>query len=146
MVDLEHHKADFDHGGWASAETMASTAAALILVEAGGRPHHRKDLMAWNSAGDTVFGPIAEILLKCDAPPEFITSTLTAVIDGLFHNDWGYDGALSSLAEFANHPAVVAAFRNNAVPDPDDPEYAVIVADLELAATPTAQVLDNSPT
>ncbi|WP_280222074.1 hypothetical protein [Nocardia neocaledoniensis] len=90
--------------------------------------------MAWNSAGDTVFGPIAEILLECDASPAFVTATLTAVIDGLFHNDWGYDGALSSLAEFAKYPEVVAAFRNNDVPDPDDPQYAVIVADLALAA------------
>ncbi|MFE6925966.1 hypothetical protein ACFVAV_33485 [Nocardia sp. NPDC057663] len=102
--------------------------------------------MAWNSAGDTVFGPVAEILLECDAPPEFITPTLTAVIHELFQNDWGYDGALSSLAEFAKYPAVVAAFRNNDVPDPDDPEYARIVADLELAATPTARALDNPPT
>ncbi|MEU4317640.1 hypothetical protein AB0F85_04495 [Nocardia fluminea] len=99
--------------------------------------------MAWNSAGDTVFGPIAEILLECDAPPEFVTSTLTTVIDGLFDNDWGYDGALSSLAKFAKYPAVVAAFRNNDVPDPDDPEYGVIVADLELAATPTTTALDT---
>ncbi|MFE1594195.1 hypothetical protein [Nocardia sp. NPDC058705] len=68
------------------------------------------------------------------------------MIEGLFHNDWGYDGALSSLAEFAEYPAVVAAFRNNEVPDPDDPEYAVILADLELAATSTARALDNSPT
>ncbi|MEU4648661.1 hypothetical protein [Nocardia fluminea] len=93
--------------------------------------------MAWNSAGDTVFGPIAEILLESEPSPEFITPILTVVIRELFRNDWGYDGALSSLAEFAKYPAVVAAFRANDVPDPEDPEYAVIVADLERAATPT---------
>ncbi|MCU1645416.1 MAG: hypothetical protein JWN03_5691 [Nocardia sp.] len=84
--------------------------------------------MAWNSAGHTVFTPIADILINSDASPELTTTALTALIHHMLHDDWSYAGALTCLDEYAHNPAVVDAFTNNNIPHPRDPEYAEIVA------------------
>lgn len=85
--------------------------------------------MAWNSAGRTVFAPIANTLIRNDASPELITATLTTLIRHMFRDDWSYDGALGSLSEFRDNPAVVDAFTNNNIPHLRDPQYAEIFAD-----------------
>lgn len=72
--------------------------------------------MGWNSAGD-IFDPVCTLIVKgvegkAIAEDE-ATKVLTALIAKLQDGDW--DTEDESLAEFAEHPFVVAAFAAQGV-------------------------------
>lgn len=68
--------------------------------------------MGWAS-GDLVFDPVAQTLLNLAAPPEITEAVCTALIGPL--RDRGWDTEEESLGAFADHPAIVAAFRTHGI-------------------------------
>jgi hypothetical protein len=68
--------------------------------------------MGWASASE-IFDPVARALVDCGAPDDTKRKVLGDLIRRLRDNDW--DTEDESLAEFADDPAIVAAFRDNDV-------------------------------
>lgn len=68
--------------------------------------------MGWASAG-SIFDPVAQALIDAGATDELKTTVLGKLIKQLQNGDWDTEG--ESLDEFADDPAIVAAFRANGV-------------------------------
>lgn len=65
--------------------------------------------MGYGSAGYEIFDPVARALLEAKAPDEVITNTCAHLIKTLTEQDW--DTLEDSIQEFADEPAVLAAFE-----------------------------------
>lgn len=65
--------------------------------------------MGYGSAGVEIFDPVARALIHAGAPDDVITETCTRLIKTLTDQDW--DTLEDSIQEFADQPAVLAAFE-----------------------------------
>lgn len=68
--------------------------------------------MGWNSANQ-IFDPIARTLIELNAAPEVKRRVLGDLISTLQDGDW--DTGDESLEDFADDPAIVAAFADHGV-------------------------------
>lgn len=73
--------------------------------------------MGWNSANQ-IFDPVAQALVDHHVPDDVVTTVCTALIRELQNNDW--DTEDESLEQFADHPAIVAAFAAQGVTFDDE--------------------------